>query len=98
MNFGKTPEPEAPPAIHMPELRTFIVRRFEPVQERQGVFVIEEIRVNSHSVAVEGDGVLSFVLYLIWEGQVIPQKHRIFSSYVDMEEQVEFHPQHIITH
>ena len=93
MNFGldDRSEPEtAQMDARLPTLRTFVVRRFEPLKQAQGTYEIEEILVESHTVMVEEDGSLAFVMYSIWMGQVLPQKHRLIKTYIDVTERAEY--------
>ena len=94
MNFGlggAANEPEtAQKDGRLPPLRTFVVRRFEPLKQVQGIYEIEDILVESHTMMVEEDGTLAFVMYAIWMGQVLPQKHRLIKTYIDVTERAEY--------
>lgn len=92
MNFGSSSELEATAMAdkRLPPMRSFIVRRFKPLEEAQGNHEIEEILVESHTMLVEEDGSLAFVMYAIWMGQVLPQKHRLIKTYIDVTERAEY--------
>ena len=89
MNFQDTNEPEQPKPV-LPDLRTFRVRRFEPLKLAQGRHEIEEMMVQSHTMMVEEDGSLSFIMFTVGHGQVMPQRHQLFHSYIDVVEEAAF--------
>ena len=87
MTFGHDEQAEVRrPASRVPDRSTFKLRRFDPVKEACGEYVIEEIVVVAHSISTEETSAISFVDYKVWNGQVIPYKHRVFNSFIDVEE------------
>ena len=66
----------------LPKRSHFVVRRYHPKDYN----VIEEVHVAAHAVSEGEHGSICFVDYQVWNGQAVPTKHRIFSTYIDVEE------------
>lgn len=86
MNLGQDEQNPRQSGGRLPERSTFKLRRFEPVGEAFGEFTIEEIVVVAHAVSTEETSAISFIDYRLWNGNVVPVKHRVFNSFIDVEE------------
>ena len=70
----------------LPPLRTFVVRRYKPELEMDGEYQVEEVQVRSHGFQPVPEGGIVFTKLTIYHGRLMPQTHRGFQSYLDVEE------------
>lgn len=65
----------------LPAKRTYRVVVWGAKMESPDVFILQH-----HSYTPEDSGALSFVDYVIWQGQVLPLKVHTYCSYVEVED------------
>lgn len=88
---GNGHNPSPPPQIQqhdIPPLRTFLVRRMQPVPSKARYDVVEEITIEAHEVESGASGSIRF-LEGVYDPAVSAVRGRIkraFASYLDYEE------------